>query len=245
MQMRLLALAGMGAVLLASTMPEIWNKDFTSWTVEDAQQIMTRSPWAKERPMPLSERPGVAYVDLDPVVSASAPPSAELGNIPADRNGPPPTARTPSLGSAPVGAPQSPPVLKVIWASALPVRLAVLKLRSAKSGPTAEQLAHVKNDWPKYVVAVVGLAPPEAGSDPKALAGGAFLFIPGKPPARAIDSDYRRIGSADVYFFRFLKTALPITRADGDVEFRVTMGGTKLSQKFHLAEMEYEGRLAL
>ncbi len=243
--MRLLALAGMGAVLLGSTMPEIWNKDFTSWTLEDARQIMTKSPWAKEHPMPLSERPGVAYVDMDPVVSASAPPTAELGNMPNDRNAPPPTGRTPSLGSAPVGAPQSQPVLKVIWASALPVRLAVLKLRSPKSGPTAEQLARVKDNWPKYVVAVVGLAPPEAGSDPKALARGAFLSIAGKPPVTAIDSDYRRIGTADVYFFRFLKTALPITNGDGDVQFEATVGRMKLNQKFHLADMEYEGQLAL
>lgn len=246
MQMRLLALAGVAAVLSGSVAPAIWNKDFASWTIEDAQQIMTRSPWAKQRPMPVSERPGVSYLDLDPVVSASAPPAAELGNVPADRNAPPPTGRTPSFGSAPVGAPQTQPVLKVIWASALPIRLAVLRLRSEKSGgPTPEQLAHVKNDWPKYVIAVVGLAPPQTDSDAKTLAHHAFLSLPGKPAVGAIDSDYRRIGTADVYFFRFLKTALPLTTADGDVEFKLSMRGMELNQRFHLAEMAYQGRVAL
>ncbi len=262
MQARSLALVGIGAVLFGSTVPEVWNnKDFAAWTHEDAQQVITSSPWAKERPMPISGRPGIVYVD--PATGAQSAPAASLGNpannangpnmssgagesaSPAERNGQLPTTPTPSLASGPVGAPVGQPVLKIIWASALPVRLAVLKLRSGKSEPTAAEVARAEQDSPNYVIAVVGLATPEAGSDPKALARAAFLFLRGKQPAVAIDSDYRRIGNSDVYFFRFAKTGLPLTTENGEVEFKLTAGRISLSQKFHLVGMKYQGRLAL
>lgn len=260
--MKLLAVFGAGAILFGATIPEVWNtKDFAAWTESDALAIMTTSPWAKERPMPISQRPGVVYVD--PTVNTSSPPTAELGNpansttgpnmstaasggaSPANRSGPLSTTRTPSMASAPMGAPPSQPVMKFIWASALPVRLAVLKLRSGASVPTPDQLVNAQKDWPNYVIAVVGLPAPEGGSDPKSLAGAAYLSVHGKPPLVAIDSDYRRIGNSDVYFFRFPKSALPLAGVNGDVEFKLAFGQMKLSQKFQLAGMTYKGQLAL
>ena len=261
MRAKSLILFGIGAVLFASTVPEVWNKDFAAWTQGDAQQIITISPWAKERPMPIGGRPGVVYVE--PATGAPSVPSASLGNPannangpnmslgagesanPPERNGQLPTTPTPSQASGPVGAPVAQPALKIIWASALPVRLAVLKLRSGKSEPTAAQIARAEQDSPNYVIAVVGLAAPDAGSDPKDLARAAFLSLRGKQRTVAIDSDYRRIGNSDVYFFRFQKAGMPLTTDDGDVEFKLTAGRISLSQKFQLGGMKYQGRLAL
>ncbi len=261
MQAKSLVLISIGAVLFGSTVPEVWNKDFAAWTRQDAQQIITDSPWAKERPMPIGGRPGVVYVD--PTTGASSAPAASLGNpannangpnmssgagesaSPPERNGQLPTTATPSLTQGPVGAPATQPVLKIIWASALPVRLAVLKLRSGKSEPTPAQIARAEEDSPNYVIAVVGLPAPEAGSDPKALARAAFLSLRGKQPIVAIDSNYRRIGNSDVYFFRFPKNALPLTTESGEVGFKLTVAKIGLSQKFQLFGMKYQGRLAL
>lgn len=261
MGVRLVALASASVTLFAGTVVEIWNEDYPAWTEKDARQIVTRSPWAKELPMPISQRDGVVY--FDPNVNASSPPTAVLGNPantttganmstagagdsgPAERNGALPTTRTPSLVSAPTGAPPSQPTLKVIWASAWPVRLAVLKLRSGNNPPTAAQIAAVEKDWPKYVIAVVGLPAPKPSSDVKALAEDASLSIRGKPPLRAAGCDYRRIGDSDVYFFQFLKAELPLTIADGEVEFKLASGRMDLKQKFHLVAMQCRGRLAL
>jgi hypothetical protein len=234
-----------GTVLVGSTVAEFWNtKDVAEWTQQDAQQIVTHSPWAKQTSMPISQRPGVSYLDVDPAVTPSSPSTAELGNVPTP-DGTRTTGRTPSLGSAPVGSPEIQPLLRIVWASALPVRLAVLRLRSQPKSPTAEQLAHEDKNTLNYVIAVVGLPAPDAGSDVKSLAGGAFLSVRGKSPQVAFDSDYHRISSADVYFFRFSKAAIPLTTADKEVEFRLAVGNMNLKQKFQLADMNFHGQLAL
>lgn len=147
--------------------------------------------------------------------------------------------------AANTGAPAPPSVLTVIWASAIPVRLAVLKLRSGARKPTEDQIAHASSERPAYVIAVVGLPAPEGGSDPKALAQSAYLNLKGKTPRQAIESDYRRIGNSDVYFFHFARTSLPISAPDGEVEFKMTMGKIEVKRKFQLLQMQFKGRLAL
>ncbi len=99
--------------------------------------------------------------------------------------------------------PNPQPPLTIIWASAAPVRLAVLKLHSEANAPTDAEVENAMKERPNYVIAVVGLPAPEGGSDPKALASSAFLALKGKPPAAATDSSYRKVGNSDVYFFRF------------------------------------------
>ncbi len=261
---RLLAVViGGGALMFGSTPAGIWTtKAFQSWTDKDAQQILSNSPWAKEMPMPISGRPGETYLESGTSVTSS--PTGALGNSantttgsnmsvaavgstgPAARNGPPvPATQTPSLVSATTGAPSPEPLLKVIWASASPVRLAVLRLRSHDNAPTDEQISKAQQEWPNYVIAVVGLPAPEANADAKALASGAFLRIHGRAPEVAMDSDYRKIGDSDVYFFRFPKAAFPVTIADHEVEFRMTMGKIEVKRKFDLSDMHYQGGLAL
>lgn len=258
---RLLALASASAILLASTVTEVWNRDSATWTDKDAREIVTHSPWARELPMPLSQRGNTAY--LEPGVNASSPPTAALGNPadtttganmstaaagssgPAERNGSLSNTHTPSLASAPVGAPATQPILRVIWASALPVRLAVLRLRFGSTPPTAAQIAAAEKERPNYVIAVVGLPAPQPNSDVKTLAADASLRLRGKSPVLATTCDYRRIGASDVYFFPFPKTSLPITTTDGEVEFKLSTGRLELKEKFHLDAMRFRGRLAL
>ncbi len=253
-----------GAALFGAT-AGIWqNKDFKDWTEKDAQSIMRDSPWAKQMPMPAIGRPGVTMIE--PGSNGAAPPSAALGNPsntttgtnmtnsgypgsagPADPNGTHTmaTAQSPSAVSPEAGAPTPQAPLTIIWASAIPVRLAVLKLRSHDETPTDTQVANAQKERLNYVIAVVGLAAPDAGSDPKALASNAFLTVRGKRPLPANDSSYRRIGNSDVYFFRFTKASLPITLANQQVEFKMRMGQMDVKRKFELKEMQFEGTLAL
>jgi hypothetical protein len=253
-----------GMALLAATNTSWQNKDFKSWTAEDARALMTDSPWAKRIPLPASGRPSVTVIE--PGSNVTSPPAASLGNSSNTTSGA--NMSVPSIGgsngagdpdgmhnvsstptpsgvAANTGAPSPPSTVTIIWASATPVRLAVLKLRSATNPPSDSEITHASHVRPNYVIAVVGLPAPAGGSDPKALAEGAFLETKGKSPLQAADSDYRRIGNSDVYFFRFPRISLPLSPENREVEFKMSMGGIELKKKFALTEMQYKGQLAL
>lgn len=241
------------------------SKDFPDWTDKDAQALMTDSPWAKQLPLPASGRPSITVIE--PGSGVNSPPTASLGNPantttganmsnpavggstgPAEPGGNVhnlPAAPTLSGVSANAGAPDPASVLTVIWASATPVRLAALKLRSQGEKPTADQIARASIDRPHYVIAVVGLPAPDGDSNPSSLARRAYLCAKGKAPVQALDSEYRKIGNSDVYFFRFAKTSLPLSTADREIEFKMTFGKIEVKQKFDPAEMRYKGQLAL
>jgi hypothetical protein len=141
------------------------------------------------------------------------------------------------------GAPEQAAPLTIVWASAVPVRLAILKLRSGPNTPTETQIesAHKTNEF--YVIAVSGL--PALDVDPKTLWGKAFLTVKGKPQEKAAESSSRKIGASDVYFFRFRRDAFPIAAPDKEVEFKVSVGSLEVKRKFSLRDMQYEGNLAL
>lgn len=243
-----MALAGPAAV---------WQKDFATWTEKDAHVLVSNSPWAKQMAMPIAGRPDM--VVLDPQEAGSVTPSAALGN-PANTTSAPagnghnesdPNAARGSNSKAPSGmppaqgAPEMQPVVTILWASAAPVRLALLKLRNGTTPPTDEEITNAEKPRANYVMAVSGFPAPEAGSDPKSLAKGAFLTVHGKPPVVSTESDYRKVGNSDVYFFRFPRTSLDISQTDQQVEFRLKMGKIEIKRKFDLGGMTYQGQLAL
>ncbi len=237
------------------------SKKFEEWTVQDAQSIMNDSPWSKKIPMPAGGRPSMSVIE--PGNNGAPPPSASIGNPantttgvnmtaagnpgsagPAEGSGHNlPTNSRPSGMAPSVGAPDQAAPLTIVWASATPVRLAILKLRAGSNpaGETQIANAHKTNEF--YVVAVSGLPAPEY--DPKTLANKAFLTIKGKPQEKAAESSYRKIGTSDVYFFRFRRDSFPITVSDKEVEFKVSVGSVEVKRKFLLHDMQYDGNLAL
>jgi hypothetical protein len=257
-------LAALETTLLTGAAIAPWrDKQFNDWTPADARLIMRKSPWAKSTPMPAGGRSGLTVLENGD--SDAPPPSAALGNPsntttganmsvagnpgsagPADPSGTHelPTSQA-SSSAAPAAAPYPESGLTVIWASATPVRLAVLKLRSGASTPAQADVDRAIKPTRDYVIAVVGLPAPGAGSDAGALKNTAFLSLHGKTPLMAISSDYRKIGNADVYFFHFSKNALPVTVNDRQVEFRMTFGRMEVRKRFDLGEMQYQGQLAL
>lgn len=253
-------LLGGGVALMAAAVP-VWQKDFSTWTDKDALAVMTDSPWAKQIPMPAGGRPGVMVIE--PGANGAPAPTAALGNPASSTTGPnmtssgypgsagpadqdglhrAETARTPSGMAAPTGAPTQ-PMLRIVWASAIPVRLAVLKLRSDGGSPDETRIANAHKPTQNYVVVIHGLPEPDAASDPKALASGAFLSIKNKPPLAAYESGYW--SGPQVYVFRFRKASLPIAMSDREVEFTLTVGQMEIKKKFELKDMQFDGQLAL
>lgn len=238
-------------------------KDFKDWTEKDARALLTDSPWAKQIPMPANGRPDILV--MEPGANGAPPPSASLGNPsntttgtnmtvsanpgsagPADPNGlhTLPTTSTPSAVSGNSGAPPFPQFITIIWASAVPVRLAVLKLRSGAKTPTDSEVADAMKIRAHYTIAVFGLPAPAEGLDVQGLATLAALKVSGKMPITATKSEYRKVGRQDVYLFQFPKTAA-ISTMDQQVEFKLRLDHTDLKKKFDLEAMRYHGEIAL
>jgi hypothetical protein len=257
-------LAALAGLVLAGTSPPAWQKSFNDWTDKDAQQIMTDSPWARQMPLPAAARPSIEI--LEPGENGAPPPTASLGNPsnttagtnmtvagnpgsagPAEPNGRHnlPQTQTPSAVTPTVPAPEPHRPITIIWASATPVRLAVLKLQSGVNTPTSGEIERVSRPRENYVIAVVGLMPPDTDTDLTRLAANASLMVRGKPAATATSCNYRKIGNTDVYFFRFPRTSLPVTSDDHQVEFKVKFAQAEIKQRFVLKGMEYQGQLAL
>jgi hypothetical protein len=251
-------IAAVGAVTPA------WQKAFRDWTDKDAQQLMTESPWAKQMPMPAAGRPAIAVIE--PGANGAPPPTASLGNPsnatagtnmtvagnpgsagPAEPGGTQrlPQAQTPSGVALESPAPEPHRAITVIWASATPVRLAVLKLQSGPNTPTEGEIERVTKQRENYVIAVVGFNAPDSDTDLATLAARATLAVKGKLAETAGNCNYRKIGNADVYFFRFPRTGLPISLEDRQAEFKARFGPAEIKQRFELRSMQYQGQLAL
>jgi hypothetical protein len=236
------------------------GKKFEEWTVQDAQAVMNDSPWSKKIPMPAGGRPAMTVIEPG---NNGPPPTASLGNPATATTGfnttsaansggagsgdgtarnLPTSSRQSGMAPTP-GAPEQAPPLAVVWASAVPVRLAILKLRSGPNTPTEAQIENARKTNEYYVIAVSGLVPSDV--DPKTLSGKAFLAVKGKPQEKAAEASYRKIGASDVYFFRFRRDGFPIAASDKEVEFKVSVGSVEVKRKFSLRDMQYEGNLAL
>lgn len=245
---------------IAGTTAGWQSKKFEDWTVQDAQSVMTDSPWSKKMPMPAGGRPAMSVIEPG---NNGAPGTASLGN-PANATtglnttsagnaggagagdspgrGLPTSSRASEMAPS-TGAPEHVPPLTIIWASAAPVRLAVLKLRSGATPPTEDQIANANKANEFYVIAVSGL--PVSDIDPKSLSKKAYLSVKGKRQEKAAESSYRKIGTSDVYFFRFRRDSFPIAVSDKEVEFRVSAGSVEVKKRFALGEMQFDGNLAL
>lgn len=238
------------------------GKIFQNWTTEDAHALMTDSPWTKKLPLPAGARPAMTVIE--PGANGAPPPSGALGNpsntttgVNMTASGNPgsagpaeggsgrtlPTNSTPSGMASSVGAPEQPAAITIIWASATPIRLAMLKLRSNSTAPTETQIENATKPNEYYVVAVSGL--PVMEEEPKGLAKHAYLSLKGKAPEVASESNFRKIGASDVYFFRFKREGFPISASDGQVEFKFAVGAIEVKKRFALHDMEFEGHLAL
>ena len=251
-----------GVVAFSATNAPWLNKDFRAWSDKDAQQILTDSPWAKPLRMPVSQRPNVMVVE--PGSSGAPLATASLGNpsntssnqngstsvsnpasaMPSDAHGGPATSPAPSGAWPGPPAPQPPEVVTIVWASAAPVRLAVMKLRAGVDALNDDQIKRAFRERDNYTIAAIGLPAPPPGADAQQLASDATLTVKGKAPVAATGSDYRRIGNSDVYFFRFPKNT-PLTVSDGQVEFRLKFQDMQFKKTFDLSRMQYQGKLAL
>jgi hypothetical protein len=230
-------------VPLTAEAPAWFGKQPSQWTVEDAQQILTASPWAQETGAVVTRRlteeqlreggllgqpRGVGNEGVDPKGSEYKI-SPDMLNVFTGRGG---DDRSPRSLARPL-------TLRLCWESALPVRLAELKAHVAEA---------LTLDSDGYQIAVYGVPGIEFKQDPKKLGdplrNTAALKREGKKdvkPAR-VEVFQRPEGLAVVYLFPL---SAEISARDGQVQFEALIGRISVAHTYHLTEMQFLGKLEL
>jgi len=219
---------------------EIWRgKDYTQWSAEEVNRLLTDSPWAKQGSASFSIP---SREEERPVIP---PPGASTANMGGTRG------VTDGNWDGGVGrniddsAPKLP--VTVRWDSALPVRQALLRSRFGGQLPEPADLKQNLNQPEKdYIVTVIGLLASHQSRDrqrvEKELMGAAKLARTGKAPIRPENVTLDASTSAIQVFFP--KTD-PIRVDDKEVTFELQFGSIKVVGKFRLKAMTYKGRLEL
>lgn len=234
---------------LSASSGDPWDKDAAQWTDQDAQVVLTDSPWVQSveaemhdprddkeeysAPLPAGERAGMAG-QTNPVASSGRWDGG------GGRN---------SMGSLP-----SLPVT-VRWESALPVREAMRHVSGSENSGAAPD---------DYVITLTGLIPAgryrSAGrADMSSNSDGAsdkrnpeellevFMASSRLLPRgeSAIAPSNVRLDSATGALHIFFPRTHPIEAKTKEVVFATRFGSFKVRAKFRVKDMRYQGKLAL
>jgi hypothetical protein len=232
--------------LLCWTLPlmaadPVWkSKPSAQWTEADARQVLATSPWAKKITAVVTRR--LTEDQLREAGQMGQP--LGVGNEGVDPKGSGPKV-SPNIFSGDGGDDRSarsfarPITLKLLWESALPVRIAALKSHEVEP-PTL--------DDDGYHIAVYGIPPGNFKGDPKELGEPlkklAALKREGKKDIRPVSVEVfqRENDTVVVYVFPF---SAEISSKDRRVQFQAQIGRIVFTQDFELSEMEFMGKLEL
>jgi len=235
------------ALLLAAALDHLiaadpaWkSKPAAQWTEEDAKQVLTKSPWAREIKAGVTRR--LTEDQLREAGQMGQP--RGVGNEGVDPKGSGPKV-SPNVFSGPGGDDRSSRslpgfiTLKLRWESALPVQIAEMKAHETEP-PTLE--------GDGYRIAVYGV--PRAGfkGDPEKLGEPlknlAALKREGKKDVRPVRVEvFQR--EDDVVVVYLFPLAAEITKNDGRIQFDAHIGRIVFTETFNLNEMEFMGKLEL
>ena len=228
-------------VPLIAADPSWKNKPAALWTEEDARQVLTDSPWAKEIQASIARRldedelreggqmgqpHGIGYDGVDPKGSGPKLPAtvSDVFTGKASRG-----TRSTVRGTT----------VRIRWESALPVRIAELKAHELEP-PTLE--------GDGYRIAVYGIPGGYFKADPKKLGdplkSEAVLKREGRKDAKPslVEVFLRSDGWAVVYLFPL---SAEISPKDRQIEFSAHIGRIVVMQPFDLAAMTFQGKLEL
>jgi hypothetical protein len=227
------------AILLLAADPAWKTKPVPNWTEQDAVQIIQDSPWAKltvagiarlqsedERRAGgnMGQATGVGYDEINNGKKPMPNPSSFIGG---------PNANPKRTGQDTYYK------LRLVWESALPVRLAELKARDVEP-PTSTTEG--------YMLAVYGVPGKYFVGDPqklgKPLMEDAYLKREGKKDVKPFSVEVFQRDSGPVVVYMFPLSA-EISVKDEFVTFEAKLGRIIISQVFSLAQMEFQGKLEI
>lgn len=234
------SLPGAGPANLPAAAAPAWTTKLPArWTSDDAKQLLANSPWVKVISAGLARRQtedelrdggqmgqpqGPGYEHIDKKGSGITP---QLSDVFIPRPGDGRSIRS-KPGTFPI---------ELRWESALPVRLAELRAGQDQLALEAEG----------YQIAVFGVPRPDELKDPDKwvnLKDGAALKREGKKDVKPTKASVfqREDGIVIIYVF---PPSAELTRKDGRVAFTAQIGRIVISEWFDLAQMDFQGKLAL
>jgi hypothetical protein len=238
--MRVIFLVLVPALGLLSQEIAAWRtKSVPEWTVDDAHQILTNSPWAK------TLKASIAGLQTEDQRREGGNMGQETGigydGLPDDRT----RAKLPKslidlVRPEGVVAPHNGSLLvQLRWERALPIRVAEMKAGVVEP-PTTETEG--------YSLAVYGIPPSRAKGDPKSLGAPlkrlAALKRQGKQDIRPLSVEVfqREDGVVIVYLFPL---SAEISKNDKRVEFDAQIGRIGIAQSFNVEDMRFQGNLEM
>jgi hypothetical protein len=255
----MLGILAAGAVSLLAedkaSQADAWKKPVPQWTVDDAHQIMTDSPWVKTTTPTMEGRAndsqrrgsnggggrrsggiGIGGVGIGiPGIGGMGRPG---GGYPGGGS----TRGNPGGGYPDDGRrtdPATPPMLTLRWESALPVRAAELRGRDVDA-PTVDEN--------HYAIAVIGVPRNMLKADTRAMESDlkkqAVLKRDGKKDVKPSSVEILQRDDGPVIVFFFSKST-EISTSDRRVEFDAQIGRLKFGESFYTEDMVYDGKLAL
>jgi hypothetical protein len=226
--------------LLMAGDPAWLGKPIPGWTQQDAQQILTNSPWStvvvagitrrqsedeRRAGGQMGEQKGVGYDDVGAPRPKAQFPIKSVGDL---------------VKPNPYVAPPTEHLkLQLRWESALPVRAAELKA-GVIAPPT------LVDDG--YSIAVYGIPGEYFKGDPKTLGNPlkslASLKREGKKDVKPSSAEVFSTGDGVVVVYVFPLSA-EISKQDGFVAFSAQIGRLVFTQTFDLGQMQFQGKLAI
>jgi len=225
--MRILTVAA--AVLVPASAADFWQETkFDKWSEKQVKRMLENSPWAR----PMSVHGG-----------AGGRPERSGGAMDESPGRP---------GRGNVKPPEAPPatVAVVRWQSALPVRQAIARSRYGDEVLTSPDAAKLLGPLsPRYIVALVGLPAQAIRKHSRDLKEHIQIKLKSKPAIMAEEVRFDTSGQqglVNVYcaFPKGLNGSPVIELEDGEVELVLQLD-ERVSRKFKLKEMVYEGKLEL
>jgi hypothetical protein len=217
-------------VLLMATEPSWTSKPSAQWTIGDAKQVLSNSPWVKK-----------ATVQLLPKRNEG---SRREGGLMGGGQGT--GFEGFSLASALTGVGHSSqsktsshktPPLMVRWESAAPVR-------TAESKADETDIPDWEGDY--YVVAIYNVPSPAGEATNKTeLKRTASLERDGKKEMKPVRVELEPSGNNFVTVVYYFPRSEEISQEDKTVDLVAQIGRLLVSQSFHTGEMRFQGKLEL
>jgi hypothetical protein len=220
---------------------DFWEeKNFTTWSNKEVDQMLTDSPWSREVSVHI---PDVSLANRVGGLSGGIVGTGIRGRGAGRGGGGVGGAGAGNLGGGSFMAPPRRSRLAVRWASALPVKQASVRRRLSDGAAIPTDL--LEPDEPFYQVAVVGI-PVDLFQTVGSLGEvRAATSLSRKNTAPIIPIDVRLSYEKDLLVLEFRFPRVVITLDDTEVEFITRLGRTKVSKKFKLEEMIFDGQLTL
>ena len=250
---RVLCLLPVSMILLGAEDQTWKDKQIANWSVEDARQVLTDSPWVKtvtpsfNKSAGDGERRSGGGMGRGGGISIGGigiglPGMGGMGRRGGGggggggypgRGGPGGTNGGPDTSSGPA------PALRLRWESALPVREAELTVKD-ENAPIVDE--------DHYAIAVYDFPSRFGNGDPRNLTDElrkqAAIKREGKKDFKPTSVEVLEKDAGPVIVYLFPRST-EITKGDKRIEFDAQIGRLKLSEAFYVDDMTYQGKLEL